>query len=526
MSFSLITRHSSLTPKELLKSLEPVSIGQVTAAMNGRLLQGNPETVVSGIAIDSRGVNPGQLFFAFPGSRADGHRYVGDALSRGAAAAVISRQVPVESGQPLIMVADPLQALQDLAGYYRRLFPAPVVAVTGSTGKTTTKDLIAGVLAAGMRVLKTEGNQNNEIGLPLTLMRLTHDYDAVVLEMAMRGRGEIAALCRISQPQVGVITNIGMTHIERLGSQQAIADAKGELLEALPLNGCAVLNWEDPWQRQLASKCRSEVIFYGLDGEAVSAAAVSAQNIVLHGLQGTEFLLRTPLGEAPCRLPLPGRHNISNALAAAGVGSRFGLQPEQIAHGLATVSLTGMRQEVKQGIGGSTIIDDTYNASPASVKAALRLLADVTDRAGTEASPGTRVPTGVGAAPVRRILQAGRSPDAEESKPAHRGRAIAVLGNMYELGPETVSGHRAVGEYAATLQIDYLFTVGDLAGEIARAARDAGLPGTRIGVFDDNRGAIAFMRDFVKSGDVVLVKGSRAARMEEIVAPLSEGGLT
>jgi UDP-N-acetylmuramoyl-tripeptide--D-alanyl-D-alanine ligase len=491
--------------------MEPVSIGQVTAAMNGRLLQGNPETVVSGIAIDSRGVNPGQLFFAFPGSRADGHWYVGDALSRGAAAAVISRQVPVESGQPLIMVADPLQALQDLAGYYRRLFPAPVVAVTGSTGKTTTKDLIAGVLATGMRVLKTEGNQNNEIGLPLTLMRLTHDYDAVVLEMAMRGRGEIAALCRISQPQVGVITNIGMTHIERLGSEQAIAEAKGELLEALPLNGCAVLNGEDPWQRQLASKCRSEVIFYGLDGGAVSAAAVSAQNIVLHGLQGTEFLLRTPLGETPCRLPLLGRHNISNALAAAGVGSRFGLQPEQIAHGLATVSLTGMRQEVKQGIGGSTIIDDTYNASPASVKAALRLLADVTDRAGTEASPGTRVPTGVGAA---------------ESKPAHRGRAIAVLGNMYELGPETVSGHRAVGEYAATLQIDYLFTVGDLAGEIARAARDAGLPGTRIGVFDDNRGAIAFMRDFVKSGDVVLVKGSRAARMEEIVAPLSEGGLT
>ncbi len=466
--------------------MEPLSIGQVTAAMNGRLLQGNPETVVSGIAIDSRGVDPGQLFFAFPGSRVDGHRYVGDALGRGAAGAVISRQVPAEPGQPLIMVADPLQALQDLAGYYRRLFPAPVVAVTGSTGKTTTKDLIAGVLATGMRVLKTEGNQNNELGLPLTLMRLTRDYDAVVLEMAMRGRGEIAALCRISQPQVGVITNIGMTHIERLGSEQAIAEAKGELLEALPLNGCAVLNGDDPWQRQLASKCRSEVIFYGLDGEAGPAAAVSAHNIVLHGLQGTEFLLRTPLGEAPCRLPLPGRHNIFNALAAAGAGSRFGLQPEQIAHGLATVSLTGMRQEVKQGIGGSTIIDDTYNASPASVKAALRLLADATDR----------------------------------------GRAIAVLGDMHELGPETVSGHRAVGEYAAALQIDYLVTVGDLAGEIARAARDAGLPGARIGVFDDNRGAIAFMRDFVKSGDVVLVKGSRAARMEEIVASLSEGGLT
>jgi UDP-N-acetylmuramoyl-tripeptide--D-alanyl-D-alanine ligase len=414
----------------------------------------------------------------------DGHWFVGDVLSRGAAA-VISRQVAVDSGQSLILVKDTLQALQALAGYYRGLFSAPVVAVTGSTGKTTTKDLIAGVLAVGMRVLKTEGNQNNEIGLPLTLMQMNHHYDAVVLEMAMRGQGEIAALCKISQPLVGVITNIGMTHLELLGSQQAIAEAKGELLEALPLNGYAVLNGDDPWQRQLASKCRSELLFYGLGADDGPAVAVSARNIVPHGLQGTEFLLSTPLGEAPCRLPLPGRHNISNALAAAGVGSCLGLQPAQIARGLADVSLTGMRQEIKQGIGGSTIVDDTYNASPASVKAALRMLTDVTDR----------------------------------------GRAIAVLGNMYELGPETVSGHRAVGEYAATLQIDYLITVGDLAVEIARGARDAGLSEDRISVFDDHRNVIEFLKDFIGCGDFVLVKGSRATRMEEIVAPLSEGGL-
>jgi UDP-N-acetylmuramoyl-tripeptide--D-alanyl-D-alanine ligase len=464
--------------------MEPVSIGQVVAAMNGRLLQGNPEAVVSGIAIDSRGASPGQLFFAFSGSRVDGHRFVGDALSRGAAA-VISRRVSVHSDQPLIMVEDTLLALQALAGYYRGLFTAPVVAVTGSTGKTTTKDLITGVLAADMLVLKTKGNQNNEIGLPLTLMRLNRHYGAVVLEMAMRGRGEIAALCRIGQPRVGVITNIGMTHLESLGSQQAIAEAKGELLEALPPDGCAVLNGDDPWQRQLATKCRSEVLYYGLEGDVGPGAAVSAQNIVMHGLQGTEFLLRTPQGAAPCRLPLPGRHNISNALAAAGVGSWFGLQPALIARGLANVSLTEMRQEIKQGIRGSTIIDDTYNASPASVKAALRLLADVADR----------------------------------------GRTVAVLGDMYELGPETVSGHRAVGEYAAVLQIDCLITVGDLAVEIARGARDAGLPEAGIRVFDDNRQVIAFMRDFVSSGDLVLIKGSRVARMEEIVATLSEGGL-
>ncbi len=469
-----------MTLKELLISLQPISVAQATAAMNGRLLQGNPETEVSGIAIDSRGAGSGQLFFALPGSKSDGHLYVGDALSRGAAAAVISREGRMDAGRPLIMVADTLQALQALAGYYRRLFPAPVVAVTGSTGKTTTKDLIAGVLGTAYRVLKTEGNQNNEIGLPLTLLRLDHGYGAVVLEMAMRGRGEIAVLCRISRPQIGVITNIGLTHIERLGSQQAIAEAKGELLEALPPGGRAVLNGDDPWQRWLVNKCDCPAIFYGTD----SGEAVSARQIVLHGLQGSEWLLGTPLGEAPCRLPLPGRHNISNALAAAAVGHWLGLSPEQIARGLADVSLSGMRQEVKKGIRGSTIIDDTYNASPASVTAALRLLADETDR----------------------------------------GRTVAVLGDMFELGPETAPGHREVGECAATLKIDYLFTVGGLAGEIARGARAAGMPASRVGIYPDNQAAVAVIRDFVKSGDVVLVKGSRAAHMEEIVAPLIEGG--
>lgn len=459
--------------------MEPVHVAEIVTAMNGRLLQGNPETVVSGIAIDSRRAEPGQLFFAFPGNKSDGHLYVEDALSRGAAAVVISRQVAVEAGQPLIVVADPLQALQDLARFYRQLFPVTVVAVTGSTGKTTTKDLIAGVLGVGLRVLKTEGNQNNEIGLPLTLLRLDHDYDAVVLEMAMRGRGEIAALCWLSQPQIGVITNIGLTHLERLGSQQAIAEAKGELLDALPVDGCAILNREDSWQQLLAQKCKCDVVFYGLGDEC----AVRARDIALRGLQGSEFLLCTPLGEAPCQLALPGQHNIFNALAAAAVGHRLGLRPEQIARGLGAASFTGMRLEIKKGILGSTIIDDTYNASPASVKAALQLLADIPER----------------------------------------GRAIAVLGDMYELGAETMAGHRSVGEQAAALKLDHLCVVGELAREIVRGARAAGLSDLQISVYPDNQAAIAFMRGFVKSGDVILVKGSRGAKMEEIVASLNEG---
>ncbi len=460
--------------------MEPIRVLEIVTATNGRLLQGDPETVVGGIAIDSRKAERGQLFFAFPGSASDGHLHVDDALNRGAAAAVISRPVFIDGGQPLIMVVDPLRALQDLARYYRQLFTLPVVAVTGSTGKTTTKDLIAGVLGIGRRVLKTEGNQNNEIGLPLTMLRLDRGYGAVVLEMAMRGPGEIAALCRLSQPRIGVITNIGMTHLERLGSQQAIAEAKGELLDALPPEGCAVLNGEDDWQRQLALKCRCEVIFYGPGPEW----PVNASDIVMNGLRGSEFMLHTPLGEAHCRLTLAGRHNVSNALAAAAVGTRFGIHPEQIAQGLEAAFRTGMRLEIKKGIAGATIIDDTYNASPDSVKAGLRLLADVPDR----------------------------------------GRTIAVLGDMYELGAETVTGHRSVGECAAAMQVDYLCTVGSLAREIAIGARAAGLSDVKIGIFSDNQAAIAFMRELIQSGDVILVKGSRGARMEQIVASLIEGG--
>lgn len=459
--------------------MEPVGIAQAVTAMNGRLLQGSPEAEISGISIDSRGAGPGQLFFALPGSRTDGHLHVGEAMDRGAAAAVISGQLPAAFDRPLIMVADTLQALQDLAGYYRRLFSAPVVAVTGSTGKTTTKDLIAGVLGASFRVLKTEGNQNNEIGLPLTLLRLDHECGAVVLELAMRGRGEIAALCRLSRPDIGVITNIGTTHMERLGSQRAIAAAKGELLEALPPGGCAVLNGEDPWQRRLARRCNCEALFYGRGGRY----AVNARRIAVQGLRGAEFLLHTPRGDAPVRLPLPGRHNVSNALAAAAVGHRLGLLPEQIAGGLEAASLTGMRLEIRKGIGGSTVIDDTYNASPASVRAALQLLAEAPER----------------------------------------GRTVAVLGDMYELGAEAAAEHRSVGEYAASLMVDHLCTVGELAREIARGAREAGQPESRITAFADKPETTAFIRDYVKSGDVILIKGSRGARMEEIVASLVEG---
>jgi UDP-N-acetylmuramoyl-tripeptide--D-alanyl-D-alanine ligase len=457
--------------------MEPLTLEEIVKAVRGRLVHGGRKERITGVSIDSRKVRPGDLFFAFPGARYDGHDFVGQALEAGAAAAVVTRPVKDAKEKPLILVSDPLDALQGLARYYRRLFNIPVVGVTGSTGKTTTKDIIAGVLGKRWRVLKNEGNYNNEIGLPLTLLRMERSHQVAVLEMAMRGRGEIAALCEIGRPQVGVITNIGKTHLELLGSQEAIAKAKGELLEALPSDGCAVLNAEDPWQLRLASRVRRKVIFYGMDENC----AVRASDITLQELEGVKFLLRTPSGEVPCFLPIPGRHNVYNALAAAAVGHYFGLTPEEIASGLGSPSRTGMRLEVMDGVNGIKIIDDSYNASPASVRAALELLAAVSGR-----------------------------------------RKIAVLGDMYELGAESLSGHREVGEKAALLHVDCLCAVGELARETAAGAAQAGLPPERIHVFQKKEEAAAFLQSFLSEGDIVLIKGSRGMRMEEITEFLTK----
>lgn len=445
------------------------------------LEKGNSRLKITGVSIDSRKVKPGDLFFAFSGEHVDGHDYIEDAFHRGAAAAVISRPVCCKQDKPLIRVSNPLQALQALAQGYRSLFDIPVVAVTGSTGKTTTKDLIAGVLGRQMMVIKTEGNYNNEIGLPLTLLNLDDRHQAAVLEMAMRGPGQIAELCEISHPQVGVITNIGKTHLELLGSQEAIAEAKGELISSLSLEGCAVLNADDPWQLKLASRVRGEVIYYGTD----SRCQIRAADIRLRGLEGVDFKLHTPSGEADCFLPLPGAHNVPNALAAAAVGYWFSLNSEEIAVGLASASLSGMRLEVKPGIGDTRIIDDSYNASPASTIAALELLAAV-----------------------------------------NGNRKIAVLGDMYELGEETISGHREVGMKAAVLSIDCLCTVGELAREIAVGAESAGLAGERIHTFQEKAEAVAFLKSHLQKGDLVLIKGSRGMRMEEITASLTKGVFT
>ncbi|GAW92148.1 UDP-N-acetylmuramoyl-tripeptide--D-alanyl-D-alanine ligase [Calderihabitans maritimus] len=440
--------------------------------MRGKLLSGDPAAQFRGVSIDSRQIKPGELFFAFPGQRVDGHQFVVEALGKGAAGAVVMRKVHRwPQDKALILVDDTLKAFQSLSRYHRRQFEIPVIGVTGSNGKTTTKDMIASVLAESGPTLKNSANFNNEIGLPLTIFHLSYSHKATVLEMAMRGRGEIAELCYIAQPTGAVITNIGPAHYELLGSLENIARAKGELLEAIPPTGFAVLNGEDQWCIRLASRCRGKVLFYGR-GDNADIRALDVRPVTGEGMA---FTVRVGTDKESMFIPVLGEHNVLNALAAVGVGYQLGMSLQAIARGLKKVRLSPMRLEKFKGINDTMIINDAYNANPASTKASLKVLQHL-----------------------------------------RKTRAIAVLGNMLELGPLAEQGHREVGETVADLGIDYLFTVGDLAEKIARGALERGMPEEKIRVCRDNQEAWQGLQQLLRPGDVVLIKGSRGMKMEEI----------
>ncbi len=453
------------------------------AAFTGGAVFGQAGLEVAGVQIDSRRVKAGDLFVALKGERADGHAYVFKALSEGTAALVEqtwaeANQAQLPPGRGLVAVPDPLTGLQELAGRYRRKFALPVIGVTGSSGKTTTKDMIAAVLAGTLSVHKTAGNFNNELGLPLTLLGLEAGHQAAVVEMGMRGLGEISFLASLAKPDVGVITNIGATHMELLGSQENIARAKGELLQALPPEGTAVLNGDDPWCRRLGEGLSCQVIYYSLNDPK---ADLTAQDITSWGEQGIWFLANYGSQRAEVLLPLPGRHNACNALAAIGAGLSLGLDLESCASGLRNLQLTGMRLAICSGMRQSRIIDDTYNANPASTRAALEVLA---------------------------------GQDAGSPK-------VAVLGSMFELGPEAENGHRMVGSFAAEIPgLACLVTVGELARLIARGAIEAGMEETQIFACDDTAQAVRFLEQSLPTGAWVLVKGSRGMKMERIVEAL------
>ncbi len=447
---------------------------EIAEACRGTLLQGDPERLVSGFAIDSRRIRPGDCFVPLKGAREDGHRYVVQAVASGAAGAFYARE-PVPALPPhalLIKVADVLKALQETATVYRKRYDLPVIGVTGSNGKTTTKDFIAGVLSSRLSVLKTEGNLNNEIGLPLSILTLDRQHQAAVLEMGMSAPGEIAALARIAQPGIGVITNIGEAHLEMLGSIEAIARAKGELLDYLGAGGTAVLNGDDHRLVEMGKRFPGKAHYYGLDNGEIRGLKLSLQG------EKSFFRVRFPDGqEYDFNLPLPGRHIVSNALAALAVGYLLKIDPAGMQAGLAASQISAGRLQISTNRAGVRIIDDSYNANPSSVKAALQVLRDL----GGE-------------------------------------KTVAVLGDMLELGPEAPSAHRDVGRFAARCRIGCLITVGPLAQKIAETAAAEGLAAEAC---TDHAQALAALKRLpLDAGTYILVKGSRGMRMEAIVQAL------
>lgn len=469
----------------------------VISALGGTPLHGGAAASVPSLAaveIDSRKVQPGSLFVALPGEHTDGHGFVSHAFSRGAAAALVDRPVngpwPVldlrEPGAPLLETPDrplcllvdhTLSALQQVAAYWRSQFPVQVIGITGSVGKTTTKEMTAAVLRQRFITLKSHGNLNNEIGLPLTMLQLDDSHQRVVLEMGMYALGEIAQLCRIAQPRIGVITNVGPVHLERLGTIERVAQAKAELIEALPDDGVAVLNADEPLVAAMSGLTRARVFLYGLNRDC----DLWADEIVGEGMDGIRFRFHFQGETVHVRVPLLGRHSVHTALRAAAVGLVEGLNWEEIVTGLQDVGAQ-LRLVVVRGINGATLLDDTYNASPASMLAALNLLEDMA---------------------------------------AGDGRRIAVLGDMMELGSQEESGHRLVGARAADVA-DFLITVGPRARWTAYEARAAGQPAGSVRAVETAAEAITVLRSVIGPGDVVLVKGSRATNMEQVVAALAQ----
>jgi UDP-N-acetylmuramoyl-tripeptide--D-alanyl-D-alanine ligase len=457
-------------------------------------------SVITEGAIDSRLVIPGSLFIALPGEHHDGHDFVGEAFQAGAHFALVNRdlsnQFPVlDLRNPIsseelekqlsklentfcIQVPDPLKALQQVAKFWRNKLDVEVIGITGSVGKSTTKEVVAEVLSQRYQTLKNKGNLNNEIGLPLTMLSLTEEHERAVLEMGFYVPGEIKLLCELANPRIGVVTNIGTVHASRAGSQEVIARGKAELIQALPEDGYAILNYDDPYVRKMADQTHAHVFFYGMD-EGVDLWADNVESVGLDGIllwMHYHQQKNRPAEVLQLRVPLIGRHSVQTVLRAAAVGLVDGLSWQEIVSGLRSAS-NELRLIAVRTQNGALILDDTYNASPESMLAALNLLNDLV------------------------------------------GRKVAVLGDMLELGQYEQHGHQMVGIRAAEV-VDELVTIGERGRIIAQAARDSGLPASKITILEEVEQAIRYLQPELKPDDVVLVKGSNMMRMDRIVSAL------
>lgn len=448
---------------------------EIITATKGKLLWPKDNIKLTGVSIDSRTIRRNELFVALRGENFDGHDFINQAVAEGAGGVIVDQDPQEDLGIPVILVPDTLKALGDLACYHRLRFSIPVIGVTGSNGKTTTKELIASVLGQKMNVVKTEKNFNNEIGLPLTLLKIDSSTEAVVVEMGMRGRGQIEYLANFARPNLGVVTNVGITHLELLGTKEAIFETKAELIQSLPSDGIAVLNGDDPLVAKMAGYFSGKSFFYSFGGHNAVPGIEPALWVKerFSRESGEEVLVENVWGEFRFTLPLVGRHNIANALAASIIGLLLDLSPQEIAEGLQRVSMMDNRLR-RLEVDGITILDDTYNASPASVQAALEVL----------------------------------------HKLKNPGRKIAVLGDMLELGKITLQAHQQIGELVAANDCAALFAYGPATKETVRIAKGKGIFAQH---FTDKEELWESLRNFQKSGDAVLVKGSRGMKMEEIV---------
>lgn len=452
--------------------MDATTLDVIARWAGGTLVAGSPAAIVTNVCTDSRALKSGDCFVALRGDKFDGHGFVAEAAKRGAAVAIVE-QVPTELPPSfgVIQVADTLRALQQLAANYRRNLPIRVVGVTGSNGKTSTKDATASVLAEQFQVTKTDGNFNNHIGLPLTMLRARRGDQVGIFELGMNHPGEIAPLAEMAAPDVAIITNIGIAHIEHLGTREAIAQEKGMLAEALAPSGTLILSAHDEFSEGIAARTKAGTVFAGIDTGDVQATNLRPF------FSGTKFELRVDGRSVEAEIPVPGEHMVHNAVLAVAAGRVFGLSLEACAEGLRKLQLTKGRLEHKV-VRGLQILDDTYNANPDSMIAALRTLA---------------------------------------SLPA-AGRRIAVLGRMGELGAESEPGHRSVGEAAAHERIDCVIGVGQEAEWIADTASHGGV--AHVLKVATNEEATQALRELANPGDIVLVKGSRSARMERILEGL------
>ena len=461
-----------------------ITIEEVLRATGGRLLQGEERAFFQGISTDSRMVGEGELFIALKGPRFDGHHFALKALEKKAGGVVIEEDKTGDirwngyRPKAVIVVKDTLRALGDLARERRRRYRIPVVALTGSNGKTTTKEMISACLETTFPILKTRENLNNLIGLPLTLLNLTEKERVVILEMGMNVPGEIRRLTEIAEPDVGLITNIQIVHLEGVGSLERVREEKGELFRRMRRDGTILVNQNDPHVIDLASEFSGQKITFGVE----KSADVMAKEIRLRGAEGTSFNLILEGEEIEVSLPLLGRHFVPNALSAIAVASLFGIEVKKAKEALERFRPFPMRMEIIHLEGGKTLINDAYNANPRSMELALETLAEIKGK----------------------------------------GRAIAVLGDMLELGDFTEEAHRQIGEKVEELSIDLLLTMGEKAPLVVESAVRHGFEPKRTRVMESHSEAISILKEVAQEGDWILIKGSRRMAMEKIVEGLTE----